>query len=143
MVAHAAIFVNGMDETAFAGSDSPCNINPHGRWWCYVAHLICCKGTEPQPPGCWKDETAWAKGDPYNKVKSGNWAMYTSYAGASKTVDLMAGQTMDAGDVALEPVSGGVKITVTLASGWRFASVSENLKVQDYASAPSSNPSPG
>lgn len=52
VVAHAAIYVNGMDETTFACSDSPCYINPPGRWWCYAAHVICCEGTEPQPPGC-------------------------------------------------------------------------------------------
>lgn len=143
VVAHAAIYVNGMQETAFAGSSSPCYINPPGRWWCYLAHVICCEGTPPQQLGCWKDETAWANGEPYNSGKGGNWALYTRYDGVSKTVNLLAGQTMDAGDVTLEPFDGGVKITVTLASGWRFAPVQDNLKVQDYSSAPSGNPAPG
>lgn len=144
-VAHAAIIVNGKDETAFAGSGSPCYITPPGRWWCYVAHTICCPETPPPPQqGCWKDETAWAAGEPYNEGKGGNWALYTPYDGSSKTVNLWAGQTMDAGDVTLEPVlTGGVKITVTLHSGWRFAPVSDNLKVQDYATPPSGNPAPG
>jgi len=142
VVAHAKVWVGGMEETAFAGS-GPCYITPPGRWWCYVSHVICCDQTTPPPEGCWKDETAWAKGDPYNPGKGGNWAMYVTYSGTSMTVDLLAGQTMDAGNVTLEPVSTGVKITVDMGAGWRFAPVPDNLKVQGYNSPPSGNPAPG
>lgn len=144
VVAHAAIYVDGVHETAFAGSASPCYINPPGRWWCYVAHTICCGGTPAQMPGCWKDETAWAKGQPYNPGKGGNWAMYVSYPGNTLSVDLIAGQYMVAGTVTLAPASNSeVVITVELDSGWRFAPVVDNLKVQGYDSPPSGNPSPG
>jgi hypothetical protein len=149
VVAHAAIYVNGKDETAFAGSGSPCYINPPGRWWCYVAHVICCDDTTPPQPGCWENETAWAEGHPYNEDKGGNWAMYVYYTGETKTVtvDLLAGQTMDAGDVTLEPDPDNglvMKITVTINSlDWRFAPVTNNLKVQGYSSPPSGNPAPG
>ncbi len=34
-------------------------------------------------------------------------------------------------------------ITVTLNDGWRFEDVHGNVKIQDYASAPSGNPAPG
>ncbi len=103
---------------------------------------------------CFADETAWGAGSRY--VSRGNWATYTSYSSAEKTVTLSAGQTMDAGDVAFFAPSGNlVTITVTLADGWRFALVpvgenedmspiyDNNLKVQDYASKPSGNPVPG
>ncbi len=92
---------------------------------------------------CWKDETAWAAGNRY--VTKGNWATYTLYDGSAKTVTLYAGQTYQAGTVAFSaPVDGKVTITVTLNEGFRFDPDSyENLKVQDYATAPGGNPSPG
>jgi len=94
------------------------------------------------PTDCWKDETAWADGHRY--VRTGNWATFTSYSGSAKTVTLFAGQTMNAGTVAFSaPVDGMVDITISLASDWRFAIVDENVKIQDYASSPSGNPSPG
>lgn len=98
---------------------------------------------EEQEEVCWQDETAWAAGSRY--VKRGNWATYTPYEGTAKTVTLYAGQTMEAGTVAFSaPAGGKVTITVTLNSGWRFnPDKPENLKVQDYADAPSGNPAPG
>jgi len=77
-------------------------------------------------------------------VEQGNWATYTPYD-ADSTVILYAGQTMEAGTVHFsEPDGDGVvTITVTLNSGWRFEDVAENVKIQDYADAPSGNPSPG
>jgi hypothetical protein len=68
-----------------------------------------------------------------------------SYSGIAKTATLLAGQTLDAGNVDFSAPDdeGKVTITITLKSGWRFALVNENVKIQDYNSAPSGNPSPG
>jgi hypothetical protein len=89
-----------------------------------------------------KGETGWAYGDRY--TPKGNWATYTSYSNLLKEVKLFAGQTMEAGKVAFSaPVNGKVTITITLNRGWHFNTVSENVKIQDYATAPSGNPSPG
>lgn len=91
----------------------------------------------------WIGETAWANGTRY--VDPGNWATYTPYV-ADSTVILYAGQTMDAGTVDFSaPVAGSVTITIILNEGWRFYDdpEQENVKIQDYASAPSGNPSPG
>jgi hypothetical protein len=105
-------------------------------------------------PGCYDDETAWANGTRY--VRRGNWATYTSYSSAFKSVVLFAGQTMDAGDVSFSaPVAGEVTITIDLNDGWRFAlnPVGEvdgapifdnNIKVQNYPGVPpAKNPAPG
>jgi hypothetical protein len=90
----------------------------------------------------WIGETAWSAGSRY--VARGNWATYTKYEGAEKTVTLYAGQTMNAGSATFSAaVDGYVTITITLNAGWRFAEVEENVKIQDYADAPSGNPSPG
>lgn len=73
----------------------------------------------------------------------GNWATYTPYA-AGSTVTLYAGQTMEAGWVSFSnPVNGDVTITINLTGDWVFANVEENVKIQDYAEAPSGNPSAG
>ncbi|HEX5625172.1 MAG TPA: hypothetical protein VFX48_04070 [Saprospiraceae bacterium] len=86
-------------------------------------------------------ETGWSDGTRYNK--KGNWATYTTYS-SNLTKTLFAGQTNNAGNVHFSAVSGGnITITVTLNSGWEFANVNENIKIQDYASAPSGNPAPG
>lgn len=62
---------------------------------------------------------------------------------------------MEAGTVHFSaPTADVVTITITLNSGWRFAlnptgeengvtQYDKNVKVQDYASAPSGNPAPG
>jgi hypothetical protein len=89
-----------------------------------------------------QEETAWADGIRY--VTKGNWATYTSYEGAAKSVTLFAGQTMDAGTVFFSaPVGGMVTIRIELNDGWEFQDVSENVKIQDYEGAPTSKPSPG
>ena len=89
----------------------------------------------------WADETAWSDGDRY--VEQGNWATYTAYV-ADTTVTLYAGQFYDAGSVHFSsPAGGDVTITITLNTGFRFADVFENVKVQGYESAPSGNPAPG
>jgi hypothetical protein len=88
------------------------------------------------------DETGWAAGERY--TPRGNWATYTPYKGEAKTVTLYAGKTMEAGTVAFSAANNGkVTITVTLNPGWYFSGVSGNVKIQDYATAPSGNPSPG
>jgi hypothetical protein len=115
---------------------------------------FCWNPTGFEEDECFEGETAWADGTRY--LNRGNWATYTSYAGGEKTVTLFAGQTLNAGTVKFEPSNGEVKITVTLATGWRFALNPEgedefgdtiyddNLKVQDYESAPVGiNPEPG
>jgi hypothetical protein len=92
----------------------------------------------------WVGETAWAAGPRYN-TDQGNWATYTPYV-ANSTVTLYAGQTMEAGTVHFSAaVDGEVGITITLNAGWRFFDDPdmENVKVQDYAVAPSGNPSIG
>jgi hypothetical protein len=92
-------------------------------------------------------ETAWAaNGDTPLQLRytpRGNWATYVQYDG-EKTTTLFAGQTIDVGTVHFSAAAGGeVTITVNLTGSWEFEDVSENLKVQDYDSAPSGNPSPG
>ena len=87
------------------------------------------------------DETAWASGLRY--VNKGTWATYTPYV-AGSTVNLYAGQTMLAGTVSFSaPVDGNVTISIDLVGDWEFAPDDENVKVQDYANAPTAKPSPG
>ncbi|HMN90412.1 MAG TPA: hypothetical protein PKD70_10800 [Saprospiraceae bacterium] len=91
----------------------------------------------------WIGETAWSNGSQY--VTRGNWATYTKYEGQQKTVTLFAGQTLNAGTVKFSAPDADHKVTVTITlnAGWRFKDVNENVKIQDYATAPSGNPSPG
>jgi hypothetical protein len=90
------------------------------------------------------DETAWASKaagqDKYN-TRGGNWATWVT--GASGTVNLYAGQTLLAGTVTQVRGVSNTTITVDLAPGFVFDSVSSNLKVQGYNSKPTGNPSPG
>ncbi len=102
--------------------------------------------TLPAPPA---GQTAWAANgnEPgslrFNPGTTGNWATYVAYAGVQKTVNLYAGQTQLAGTVTFSAPAGGmVTITITLAAGWSYENGSV-VAVQDYASAPSGNPSPG
>ncbi len=88
----------------------------------------------------WHDETAWAAGLPY---PGSNWATYTPYV-ADTYVTLYAGQYMEAGTVYFSAVDEGkVTLTITLNEGWRFAPVPDNVKIQDYAVAPTKAPVPG
>lgn len=90
---------------------------------------------------CSGSETGWATGPRY--TTRGNWATYTPYA-ANSTVTIFAGQNNNAGTVQFSPVvNGEVTLTINLTGGWHFADANESLKIQDYASAPSGNPSPG
>jgi hypothetical protein len=99
---------------------------------------------------CYEEETAWAEGARY--VKKGNWAMYVDYYGVEKTVELIADFTnyVHAGTVTFSaPVDGEVTITVNLTGGAIFyydlndPLYDNNLKVQDYATAPKKTPAPG
>jgi hypothetical protein len=111
-----------------------------------ISHVsFCFKKVEDM---CYKGETAWATGSRY--VSRGNWATYTSYSGAEKTVSIYAGQTMQAGTATFSAPNGGfVDITIELANGFVFyydvlnATADNNIKIQDYAVAPKGNPSPG
>jgi hypothetical protein len=71
--------------------------------------------------------------------------MYVPYDGTGMTVDILAGQTLDAGTATFSaPVDGKVTITINLNEDFRFADVPENIKVQDYSNQPPAvNPSPG
>ncbi|NPU96496.1 MAG: hypothetical protein HPY51_04695 [Candidatus Omnitrophica bacterium] len=124
-------------ETSFGGNQN-CK-ETTGSWFyyfCYDTSVICEAGD------CWEGETAWAKGSRY--VTNGNWAMYVAYNGEEKTVDLIAGQFYDVGDVTFSaPLGDMVIITITLNDQGQFQNVNENVKIQDYASAPSGNPNPG
>ena len=95
-----------------------------------------------------KGETAWAaNGNKPGELRyenPGNWATYVEYDDEEKTTTLFAGQNIDVGTVEFSaPANGEVTITVNLTGGWEFEDVAEYLKVQDYESAPSGNPSPG
>ena len=114
---------------------NPNNDKPYG-----LSNLTFCYNLCEEEECEWIGETAWAAGDRY--VSRGNWATYTPYA--EGTVTLYAGQYMEAGTVSFSAVSGDmVTITITLNAGWRFEDVEENVKIQDYATAPSGNPAPG
>lgn len=87
------------------------------------------------------DETAWADGERY--IEQGNWATYTPYVPDSD-VPLYAGQTLPAGNVHFSAVSNNeITIDITLYSNWSLQDVDEPVKIQDYETAPSGNPSPG
>mgnify|MGYP006291938961 CR=1 FL=1 len=93
-------------------------------------------------------ETAWAaKGEESGMIRytpQGNWATYVEYDGEQKEVTLFAGQTINVGTVHFsEPVDETVTITITLTGDWEFDEVEENVKIQDYETAPSGNPSIG
>jgi hypothetical protein len=87
----------------------------------------------------WRAETATGNGTKYPGTS--NWFMYTPYQ--TTKVDLIAGQNYDAGDILMTRDATKTYITVTLASGFRFANVKENLKIQDFAKAPTSYVEPG
>lgn len=104
---------------------------------------------EPPVPVCYQEETAWAAGLPY--VEQGNWAMYVPYYGEELTVDLLAGQYLDAGTVTFSAAEDGwVTITVNLENSFIFYydvadyEADDNLKVQDYTEVPpAENPAIG
>jgi hypothetical protein len=93
-----------------------------------------------------KGETAWAANGnvplEFRYTNKGNWATYVQYA--EKCTTLFAGQTIPVGKVCFSAVSGGkVTIKVKMTAPWEYEDVSQNLKVQGYATAPKGNPAPG
>lgn len=138
ILAHAAVenAVTLADETAYGG-----DFKDEKPWYNMITFVVKENCLINYPPAC-EEETAWAAGTRY--VKKGNWATFTPYSGAPKTVKLLAGQTREAGIVDFSaPVNGWVTITISLNGGWFFQDVSENVKIQDYKFAPSGNPAPG
>ena len=85
----------------------------------------------------WKGESATPRGLAW---PGGNWFMYTPYTAGP--VDLLAGQHHDAGDISMTR-NGTTSITITLHDGYRFASGSNNVKVQAMSSAPTKFLPPG
>jgi hypothetical protein len=97
---------------------------------------------DPEPNCTWNSETAWSAGTRY--VKKGNWATYTSYHGVEKTVILYAGQHINIGNVIFSaPIEGNITISIELNEFGEFQNISENVKIQDYSTAPTKNPKPG
>ena len=103
-----------------------------------INHITFCWGVEGV---CMQDETAWAAGIEFDP--DSGWAMYVPYYGEELTVDLIAGQHHDAGDVTFSaPDDGWVEITITLDEAWLFYydveddELDNNIKVQDYDTAP-------
>lgn len=145
--ADANTYVYNPQRTSDSGLASPVNASGDNA---ELSNLTFCWNPDQGGEECFTDETAWAAGSKY--VSKGNWATYTTYE-AGKTVTLFAGQTYEAGTVFFSPaVEGVVTITITLNDGFRFAlnpilgeedTFDNNVKVQDYAEAPSGNPSPG
>jgi hypothetical protein len=124
-------------ETAYGGEITEPS---QGSWYGNIEYTVQCCDDEK----CYEfmDETAWAAGSRY--VQRGNWATYTKYEYGTKTVTLFAGRTIPVGTVTFSPVVDGfVTITINLTGDWEFDPVEENVKIQNYASAPSGNPSPG
>jgi hypothetical protein len=130
------------EETAWGG-DLP-GTGP--RWWFYLAYTVqecIVDGSNGQI--CYGEgETAWTDGPRF--TQQGNWGTYTPYSDAAQSVTIFAGQTLDAGtaEFSAPDAEGMVTITITLAAGWRFQPVGENVKIQDYSAVPlMSNPRPG
>ncbi|MFU8789554.1 MAG: hypothetical protein ACNA7G_11025 [Methylobacter sp.] len=151
VIPHAEInYADGSNDTAygfeFDGKDKFNARNKKGAavgaWWYYGVYNVVCTPPSDEDGACYKydEETAWAAGNRY--TQQGSWATYTEYA--AKTVDLLAGQTHEAGTVTFSAVNNGkVTITININTGWRFNPVAENVKIQGYATAPSGNPAPG
>jgi len=144
VVTHAVVLYLDEDglvvagDTAFGGDVR----GPGRRWWYYGLYTICDEEVPPEELEVWKGETAWAAGLRYQNP--GSWATYTPYV-ADSTVNLWAGQTMLAGAVTFSaPQDGMVTIEIQLNGGWRFdPAATAPVKVQDYDTAPSGNPSLG
>lgn len=107
-----------------------------------VSHATFC--WNPEEDLCFENETGWGDGERY--VRRGNWAMYTEWE-SGECVDLMAGQTMIAGEVCF----GNDEINIYLNDGWYFGNIDENgqsyeetIHIQGYESTPPRrNPAPG
>jgi hypothetical protein len=87
----------------------------------------------------WRGETATGAGPRYPGTS--NWFMYTAFT--TNKVDLIAGQHYDAGDIFMTRNGTSTYIKITLHNGFRWANVSQNLKIQDFANAPTKYIQPG
>jgi hypothetical protein len=87
----------------------------------------------------WRGETATGAGTRYPGTS--NWFMYTAFT--TNKVDLIAGQHYDAGDIYMTRNGTSTYIKITLHTGFRWANVSQNLKIQDFANAPTKYVQPG
>ena len=103
---------------------------------------------EEEEETCYSDETAWAAGERY--AKRGNWATYTAYPGDGQSVNIYAGKTNLAGTVTFNDNNDGtVDLVIQLSNDFIFyydllsQTANENIKVQDYKTAPKGNPAPG
>ncbi len=121
---------------ACSGSGLVAQIDPYNNCTFDISNVKFVYSNEPcNGEKCYGGgETAWAAGSQYGGTS--NWATYVTYSGAVMTVNLLAGQHNIAGTVKLEPSGTKVKITITLADGWSFADVSDNVKIQGYTSTP-------
>lgn len=74
-----------------------------------------------------QSETAWGEGS--NRIDSrpgrgqGNWAMFFKYGDEPTTVRLLAGQTIEVGNVSVskDEVEGMLYVTFTTENGWKMA----------------------
>ena len=87
----------------------------------------------------WQSETATGAGTRYPGTT--NWFMYTAYT--TNKADLIAGQKYDAGDIYMTRNGTNTYIKITLHNGFRWANMSQNLKIQDFAKAPTKYVQPG
>lgn len=135
------------DPAAYSDTVLCAPINPKTEKPYELSHATFCYN---EPEMCYEEETAWAEGARY--VKRGNWAMYVDYYGVEKTVELIADYTnyVHIGTATFSaPVDGMVTITINLTGGAIFyydlkdPYYDNNLKIQDYAKAPTKTPSPG
>lgn len=90
------------------------------------------------------DETATGRGPGW---PGSNWFMYTPCA-IGTTIDLIAGQHYDAGDITISGTcenskTGTNTITIQLHDGFRLANVSNNVKIEPMKAAPSKSLPPG
>jgi hypothetical protein len=112
-----------------------------------VSHVTFCFN-KTDGGDCYQEETAWAAGNRY--TQRGNWATYTPYPGDGNSVNIFAGKTTLVGTATFaDNGDNTVTITIDLTGGAIFyydlndLVADENLKVQNYDTAPSGNPSPG
>lgn len=134
------------DGNPFLAPINPNNGNTYG-----ISHITFCVSPDPcdsEQETCYEEETAWADGDRY--TNRGNWATYTAYPGDGGVVDIYAGKNKNAGTVTfLDNLDGTIDLNISLDNDFVFyydlsdPVADDNVKVQDYTSAPSGNPAPG
>jgi hypothetical protein len=99
---------------------------------------------------CYQEETAWTLGTRY--VNRGNWAMYSSFEDLADGVVIIAGGGSIGTPIGFATLvdnnDGTATITIQLMNAIFNYDVTDpygdnNLKVQDYAKAPTKTPAPG